>query len=516
MRQTPLFDIHTRTALNVINLKGVARPVEYVGHAAEHRAIREGISICDASHLGDIEIEGPDATALVQKLITNDVEALPVGHALYTVICNDDGHIIDDLVCYRRGEDRYLWIVNVPKTDQDLQWVIQHAHGLDVAVRNLTLDLALIALQGPYSGEVLQRVTEADLSAMAYFGCTETVISTDRIEVPCMVARTGYTGERGYEICVDRELAPMVWNQLLLVGAPLGIVAHGVAARESTRTECGYLLNGNDMDDTTYPAEVNLGWLVRMNTDFIGKAALQALKPEDIKRKFVGLAMDGPRTMRFGNPILKDGAPIGQVTSGPLPAQVTGGDVSLGLGFVATAHAVAGTEVEIDIAGAVTPGRVVSLPMCTLRVKDKGNTDTRSPYGLSFSPGHVWTRAIGDGTFAVGLTDYGQRHLGEVLSIDLPAVGQRLAGGAPFARLDAYHKTFNLEAPLSGEVVAVNDAAASRPSDINKYPYIADGLAIVKADDAADINALMGYADYVAQVRDLLRYETWSTRKRTT
>ena len=516
MRQTPLFDIHARTALNVINLKGVARPVEYVGHAAEHRAIRECVSICDASHLGDIEIEGPDATALVQKLITNDAESLAVGDALYTVICNEDGHIIDDLVCYRRGEDRYLWIVNVPKTDQDLRWVMRHAHGLDVAVRDLTLDLALIALQGPYSGEVLQRVTRADLSRMAYFGCAETVISTDGIEVPCMIARTGYTGERGYEICVARELAPAVWNQLLLVGAPLGIVAHGVAARESTRTECGYLLNGNDMDDTTYPAEVNLGWVVRMATDFIGKAALQALKPEDIERKLVGLAMDGTGTMRFGNAILKDGAPIGRVTSGPLPPQVTGGEASLGLGFVATAQAAAGTEIEIDVAGTVTPARIVSLPMCTLRVKDDGKVDTRSPYDLAFSPGHVWARAVGDGTFAIGLTDYGQRHLGEVLSADLPAPGDRTTEGAPFARLDAYHKAFDLVAPLSGEVIAVDGDAASRPSNINKYPYRADGLVIVKADDPAQADAMTGYGGYLAQVRDLLRYETWSTRKRTT
>jgi aminomethyltransferase len=516
MRQTPLFDIHQRTALNVINLKGVARPVEYVGHAAEHRAIREAVSICDASHLGDIEIEGPDATALVQKLITNDVETLAVGRSLYTVICNDQGHIIDDLVCYRRGEDKYLWIVNVPRTDQDLQWVRQHAHGLDVAVRNLTLDLALIAVQGPYSSEVLQRITATDLSVMPYFGCAETVVITDQIEVPCMVARTGYTGERGYEICVERELAPAVWTQLLLVGAPLGIVPHGVAARESTRTECGYLLNGNDMDDTTYPAEVNLNWLVRMNTDFIGKEALINFLPYDVQRKFVGLAMDSERTMRFGHPILKDGRIVGQVTSGPLPARVTGGDASLGLGFVATELSEPGNTVKIDIAGTAESARIVSLPHYELRVKDEGKADTRSPYELEYSADHVWARPVGDGTIALGLTDYGQRHLGDVLSVELPAAGERINKGEAFSRLDAYHKVFDLVAPISGEIVSVNGDVARRPADINKYPYLADGLVIVKADDAADIDNLLDLAAYQARVRDLLRYETWSTAKRTT
>jgi aminomethyltransferase len=221
MKHTPLFERHMREASTVINLKGYARAMHYGGHVAEHRATREGVTLCDVSHMGEFDFRGPDALALVQKLITNDAGRLAVGQALYSVMCNDEGMIIDDLVCCRLGADHFVWVVNVTKTDEDYQWVIRHAHGMDVKVTNISSDTALLALQGPESREVLQRITKADLSTLKYYWLTQTTLYTRHAEVPCTVSRTGYTGERGYEIMVARDLAPWVWDELLIAGRPI-------------------------------------------------------------------------------------------------------------------------------------------------------------------------------------------------------------------------------------------------------------------------------------------------------
>ena len=173
MRQTPLFMRHMTSALKVINLKGVARAVEYVGHRAEHKAIREAASICDVSHLGEVELEGPDAIAFADHILTNNIAKLVVGKGAYTLMCRENGHIIDDLICYRVAEQRLLLIINVPKITDDLTWMLSHAVGYDVTVSNVTIDLAVIAVQGPLAMEVMQRMTKADVYALNYFGCVE-------------------------------------------------------------------------------------------------------------------------------------------------------------------------------------------------------------------------------------------------------------------------------------------------------------------------------------------------------
>ncbi len=516
MKHTPLFDVHMRTATNVINLKGVARPLQYVGHVEEHRAIRERVSLCDVWHLGEIEIEGKDAPTLVQKLITNDAARLSVNQCLYTVMCDDNGYIIDDLVCFRLGEQRFLWVVNVPKTDIDFQWIINHAQGMDVTVRNLSSELALLALQGPYASEVLQRVTKADLSKMPYYWCEQTVISTETMEVPCIVSRTGYTGERGFEICCSRDLATLVWNEFLLVGRPLGIVPHGVAARESTRTEAGYLLNGNDMDDKTYPYEVGVGWIVKFSKDFVGKEALLKVRESGVRRRLVGLEIRAADTMRYGCPIYKDGRRVGHVTSGLLSPALLNRDVSLGLGFVATEHSAVGTDVEIEIRDRRVPSRVVSKPFCKLRVKDDARVETYSPYALRFTPAHVWVKQEADGVCTVGLTDFCQRDLGEVLFVDLPKVGFKASSGTALGWVDTYRKPFDIIAPLSGEVVEINARVPTHPQHINMFPYSCAGLVRVRAEKEFEYGKLLSYESYMELTRKLRRYENWSRDERTT
>ena len=243
--------------------------------------------------MGELDFQGPDALALVQKLITNDAAKLAVNQALYSTMCDERGILIDDLVCFRLAADHFVWVVNVTKTDEDYQWVLKHAQGMNVTVRNISTDTALMALQGPASREVLQRIAKADLAPLKYYWLIETILHTEHAEVPCTVSRTGYTGELGYEIMVARDLAPWVWDELLMVGRPLGIVPHGVAARESLRTEAGYLLNGNDMDGQTNPIEAGLGWVVKLSKDFIGRDALARIEANGVARKMVGLEVDG-------------------------------------------------------------------------------------------------------------------------------------------------------------------------------------------------------------------------------
>lgn len=514
MRRTPLFDRHMTSALKVINLKGVARAVEYVGHRAEHKAIREAVSICDASHLGEVEIEGPDVIALADHVLTNDIAGLPVGKAAYTMMCRENGHIIDDLICYRVAEQRLLLVINVPMIREDMAWIHAHAAGRNVTVRNLSTDLAIIAVQGPHAMETMQRMTRADVYAIDYFGCVETDIATDDMVVPCVLARTGYTGAIGFEIIVDRDLATRVWDALLVYGRPLGLIPHGVAARESTRTEAGYLLNGNDMDGETYPEEAGVSWTVRMDKPFIGRDAIAAMNEKGYPRKLVGLAVDGRRTMRYGAAIFADGAQIGSVTSGPVSPELLGETRSVGLGFVATAHAAPGTSVEIEIAGARHAATVTRAPFTDLNPRASSNMRTLSPFGLTYTNSHLWLSDMGGGRFVVGISDPGQREFGELLDIALPEVGASVNAGEPLLHLDAYRGAAAPASPLTGRVVERDEQAIADPSRVNKYPYAATGLLTIEADSGAA--ATIDFEAYRSEMRELRRYENWTQAKRTT
>jgi aminomethyltransferase len=521
MKRTPLYEQHVRDASAVINLKGFARAMQYAGHVREHRATREAVTLCDVSHMGELDFQGPDALALVQKLITNDA-AIAINQALYSTMCDERGIVIDDLVCFRLAGDRFVWVVNVTKTDDDYQWVLNHAQGMNVTVRNVSTDTALMALQGPASREVLQRICKADLKPLGYYRLAQTVLHTDHAEARCIVSRTGYTGELGYEIMVARDLAPWVWDALLMAGRPLGIVPHGVAARESLRTEAGYLLNGNDMDAGTNPFEAGLGWVVKLSKgDFIGRDALARILAAGVARRMVGLEVAGATTIRNGYRIQRNGRDVGFVTSGPLSASLAGRNC--GLGYVATADSAIGTELEIEIRGTRAKAKVVAMPFCARRVKDEPAVDTWSPYGLRFSEHHMWARfgddANHDGAndvVAIGLSDFGQRSLGDILSLQLPKVGGRIEAGAPMGWGDSYRRAFDLVAPVSGVVVAVDADAERDPSRLNAYPYARQGIVEVRLDDARTHGALLSFSGYAEHVRNVSRYDAWTGEKRMT
>jgi len=516
MKHTPLFDQHVRDASAVINLKGFARAMQYRGHVAEHRATRESVSLCDVSHMGELDIKGADALTLVQKLITNDADKLAVNQALYSVMCDDNGNVLDDLVCFRLAADRFVWVVNVTKTDADYQWALKHAQGLNVEVSNVSTDTALLALQGPESREVLQRITKADLATLKYYWLTQTLIHTGHAEVPCIISRTGYTGERGYEIMVARDLAPWVWDEMLLAGRPLGILPAGVAARESLRTEAGYLLNGNDMDGQTNPIEAGLGWVVKLSKDFIGRDALVRIEANGVGRKMVGLEIEGPRTIRNGYRIYRKGKEIGRVTSGPLSPSLTGRNG--GLGYVESGDAKIGTEIEVDIRGRRSAGRVVATPLCPRRVKDEPSVRTWSPYDVRFTEFHVWA-GLEEGSkdvVAIGISDFGQRSLGDILCVDLPRVGDQVTNGAAAGWVDSYRRAFDIISPVSGEVIEINQAVVQHPAHINAYPDARAGVMKVRVTSLRDYENLLRFEAYADVLRRLHRYGEWTKDRRMT
>jgi aminomethyltransferase len=516
MKHTPLYDQHIRDASAVINLKGFARAMQYRGHVEEHRATREAVTLCDVSHMGELEFKGPDALKLVQKVITNDAGRLAINQALYSTMCDERGILLDDLVCFRLAADHFVWVVNVTKTDDDYQWVLKHAHGMNVQVANVSTDTALLALQGPASREVLQRIAKADLSALKYYWLVQTILHTGDGEVPCIVSRTGYTGERGYELMIARDLAPRVWDELLMVGRPLGILPQGVAARESLRTEAGYLLNGNDMDSETNPIEAGLGWVVKLTKDFIGRDALARIEAVGVSRKMVGLEIVGPRTIRNGYRIYRNGKDVGRVTSGPLSASLVGRNC--GLGYVAIGDAAIGTEIEVDVRGERCKGRVVAMPLCPRRVKDEPGIGTRSPYDLRFADRHVWA-SLDEGSkdvLAIGITDFGQRSLGDVLCVNLPKVGDPVTGGAALGWIDSYRRTFDIISPVSGEVIEVSDAVSANPAHINAYPYARGGLLKIRVKTLQAFEAMLRFEAYADLVRRLRQYDEWTRERRMT
>lgn len=513
MLHTPLFGNHQRAKASMINLKGVARPVEYTGHICEHRATRQAVTLCDVSHMGEIAVSGPDATALLQWLLVGNVAKMAVGQVLYSALCNDSGHVMDDLVLMRLGAERYLMVVNVTMIQKDMQWVLHHAQKFPHArVEDVSTATALMALQGPLSRETLQKIVEADLAPLAYYHALETRLFTREGGLfNVIITRTGYTGEWGYEICAPRDAAPFIWDEVMRAGRPLGIMGHGVAARESLRTEAGLLLNGNDMDGQTTPFEAGLGRLVDLSVPFVGRDALVEAQKHPLRKMMVGLAHQGNATLRYGCPVLYEGQPVGMVTSGPVSPALTGG-ASLGLAYVPPHMAEPGQALSVQTPAGIVPVSVVKLPFIRRRVKDTPTELTRSPFELRFVNEDLWLASDGNGNQVIGLTEYAQFHLGDILFYGALPVGSAIAAKAPLAHLDAYTRPFALTLPVAARIVSVPQRLAETPLLITRYPYHMDGLMIVQCDAPF---ATLSFDEWCARVARCESYASWSTAKRT-
>jgi glycine cleavage system T protein (aminomethyltransferase) len=365
MKRTAFFEIHRQLGAKLVEFGGYEMPVQYAGIIEEHKAVRSGVGLFDVSHMGEFEIRGSGAQALVQRLTTNDVSRLADGKAQYSAMCYPDGGIVDDLLVYKTGSS-FMLVVNASNIAKDLEWVRSNAPGLGAEVLDRSDETSLLAIQGPKSLAALQKITPADLAAIPYYSFVRATVAG----VPMIVSRTGYTGELGFEIYFDSsvETGAKVWNAVMASGKEYGIVPVGLGARDTLRLEMGYCLYGNDIDATTNPLEAGLGWITKLDKgEFIGGAELKKVKREGVKRKLVGFTMEEERAFpRHGYEIRLDGEELGHVTSGTISPVLEKG---VGLGYVAAAKSTPGLEVNILIRTRQVRARITNIPF----IKREGN-----------------------------------------------------------------------------------------------------------------------------------------------
>lgn len=356
MRRTPFYELHIKSGAKMAQ-GAWALPMEYTGVKEEHEAVRQRAGITDFSSMGQINIKGKDAFALVQNLVVNDINRLSAGKVLYSTMCNPEGGIIDDTTVYCVAPDHYWIVTSTANRFKDVEWINEHAKGMDVSVTDISSGIGLLCLQGPLSRTILQSVTDIDLQGVKYFEFAKARVG----DTPVIVSRTGFTGELGYEIYVNAEDAYELWDALINAGKPHGAMLCGLGAAGGTiPLEKGYL-SGREYNETINPFEVGLGWTVRLNKEnFIGRDALLAVKEKGVSKKLVGFELEDPSIVaKTGNQILCGGKAIGKVTSASYCFTV---GKSIGLGFVGAEHSSVGTAVEIDLGEDTAKGKLVVKP----------------------------------------------------------------------------------------------------------------------------------------------------------
>jgi aminomethyltransferase len=355
--RTALYDIHAALGAKIVPFAGYEMPVLYKGIVAEHTAVRERVGIFDVSHMGEVTVKGPRALDFVQKITINDASVLADGQAQYSAMCREHGGIVDDLLVYKRGENDFLLVINASNIAKDFAWMEENAFD-GMELRNVSEDYTLVAVQGPKAIDTLARLTSVDLAAIPYYHFVEGELNG----VSMIISRTGYTGEVGFELYMssDKATSEKIWNAVMEAGAEFGIEPAGLGARDTLRLEMGYCLYGNDIDEGTNPIEAGLGWITKPNKgEFNGREVIVKVKEEKPKRKLVGFEMNERAVPRQHYKITVDGREIGEVTSGTSSPTLGKG---VGMGYVESGYAAAGTTINIVIRDKEIPATVVKPP----------------------------------------------------------------------------------------------------------------------------------------------------------
>lgn len=361
LKRTPLFAAHLKYGARMVPFGGWEMPVQYAGVMEEHRAVRTACGLFDVSHMGEFDFKGPEALAALNLLLTNDCSKLEIGKALYSPMCYESGTLVDDVLVYRLGEDHYWMVVNAGNIEKDYAWVTAKTQPFPgLSVRNISAQVAQLAVQGPAAERLLQPHCDTDLARLGYYWA-ETGATVGSVR-SLVLSRTGYTGEDGFEIYVKAEDTMTLWDFILNEAGDdeIAVVPCGLGARDTLRFEACLPLYGHEIDDTVTPLEAGLGIFVKLKKDnFIGKDLLQAQKAAGLGRKLVGLEMVGRGIPRQGYEIAKDGQVVGRVTSGTHGPTL---GKPMGLGYVPVALAEAGTELDVIIRGQAVAARVASRP----------------------------------------------------------------------------------------------------------------------------------------------------------
>jgi aminomethyltransferase len=355
LKKTELHAAHRRAGAKMVEFAGWEMPVQYSGLVAEHNAVRTRAGLFDVSHMGEIEVRGAGAQEFCQRISVNDVDRVQVHQAQYNLLLHEDGGIIDDVIFYRLEPDRFLICVNASNSDKDFDWMRHHA-GDGVEVADVSPCYAQLALQGPLSEQIMQPLTVLPLDTLRRFHFQFAEVAS----VYCLVSRTGYTGEDGFELYCEPAAAETLWNALLRAGGKLGLIPAGLGARDTLRLEKAYPLYGHELDDSTTPFEAGLDWVVKLSKPaFVGREALTRQKVEGIRRRLVGLELLDPGIPRSGYTLYWNDRAVGRVTSGTKSPTL---GKSIALGYVSCEAAGAGQIVQVEIRGRRTAAEIVSLP----------------------------------------------------------------------------------------------------------------------------------------------------------
>ncbi|GAB2920870.1 glycine cleavage system aminomethyltransferase GcvT [Nonomuraea fastidiosa] len=353
-RPTPLRDVHESLGATLTDFAGWLMPLRYGSESAEHRAVREAAGLFDLSHMGEIFVTGPQAAEALDYALVGHLSALAVGRARYTMIVNERGGVLDDLIVYRLGDEEFMVVANASNYEKVAAELTGRAKAYDAVVEDRSDQYALIAVQGPRSQEILATLTDADLDGLKYYAGLPGTVDGRK----ALIARTGYTGEDGFELFIHNADAVPLWHALTAAGEPHGLKPAGLSARDTLRLEAGMPLYGNELTAELTPFDAGLGRVVKFDKpgDFVGRSALEAVKDDQPRRRLVGLVARGRRVPRHGYPVTRDGAVVGEVTSGA-PSQTLGKPIAM-----AYVDSGADSGLAVDIRGSHEPVDLVELP----------------------------------------------------------------------------------------------------------------------------------------------------------
>ena len=371
--RTALYDRHLAADARMVDFGGWEMPIQYRGILAEHAAVRTAVGVFDLSHMGRLYVRGADRLALVQWLTTNDVSRLAPGRAQYSLFCAEDGRILDDVIVYNLDTE-LLVVVNASNRLKLLAWIDRNRSGplagLDAQIHDVTLGTAMIGFQGPESARLLQTLVDVPLDELRYYAATSATVSGK----PALVARTGYTGEDGFELIVSADDGPWVWDLLLQERDGVRPMPCGLGARDTLRLEAGMALYGHEIDESTNPYEAGLGRVVRLQKgDFSGRERLAEVSERGVARRLVGFELTAGGVPRQGYPILVAGEPAGQVTSGNVSPSL---NKPIGMAYVPLSASEVGSEIAVEIRGRPVPARVVPLPFYEHRTRRSATSQT--------------------------------------------------------------------------------------------------------------------------------------------
>ena len=364
MKKTALYDQHVAAGGKVIEFAGWMLPVDYSGLENEHHAVRKQAGLFDVSHMGEVTVDGAGSEQFVQNLVTNDVSVMHDGQVIYCLMCQPDGGVVDDLLVYKKGPKSWLLVINAANIDKDYAWMQECAKGFDVALVNISDSVSEVAFQGPKAQEVLQRLTDTNLNEVTFFTFRENVQIAG---ANCLISRTGYTGEDGFEIYTSNDSIPAVWDAILKAGKEDGVIPCGLGCRDTLRFEATLPLYGHEISAEITPLEAGLGMFVKLDKpQFIGQKALKDQKEAGLKRKLVGFELTDRGIPRQGYPVQCNGVEVGVVTTG-YPSPTVG--KTIGLALISAECAELGTGLEILIRNRPAKAVVISKRFFTKNYK---------------------------------------------------------------------------------------------------------------------------------------------------